>query len=193
MQIVIQIRAHMMAHVTNEQLGAFVAHCYKLENIAWVKVTKADDSMQGTSPTAEIAFNLPSSATLVDSEKLEAQLRDSITFFGNMEPFPCPCGCGAFISVSPCLRQSGTLVEQGISQEEKDATMRGNIVEAVKLHRARTGKGLKDSKATIDDWLARIPEPAWENFKNAYMARGGYSQVYSPHLASSDPYNRIRP
>jgi hypothetical protein len=138
MQIVIQIPMHMMAHMKSQQMGAFVAHCYTLKDLSYVKVSKNGDYI-----SAEIAFKLPDVAQLVDSAKLEAQLRDALTTFANMEPYPCNCGCGAFISVSPCLRQSGELVENSdpqLNEHEKNLLKQGNKIGAVKSLRERCGK-----------------------------------------------------
>lgn len=138
MQIVIQLSTSMMGHMTNQQIGAFVAHCYTLKDLSYVKVWKAD--YKEGQPYAEIAFNLPSTASLVDSEKISTQLTDALTAFGNMEPFPCPCGCGAFISVSPCLRQSGELTDTGLTYEEIEMMKAGNKIGCIKSFRDRFGK-----------------------------------------------------
>lgn len=138
MQIVIQLSTSKMAHMTNQQIGAFVAHCYTLKDICFVKVWKADYA--DGQPYAEIAFNLPSTAALVDSAKISGQLNDALSAFADMEPFPCPCGCGAFISVSPCLRQSGDLAEAVFNSSELSMMAKGEKIGCIKSFRERMGK-----------------------------------------------------
>lgn len=178
-----------MGHMTNQQIGAFVAHCYTLKDISFVKVWKSD--YQGGQPYAEIGFNLPTAAALVDSGKISSQLNDALNTFADMEPFPCPCGCGAFISVSPCLRQSGELTDgPQLDQSEKELIMQGNVIAAIREIRSRTGLNLQPAKSLADEWIANLNEPTWENFKIANMTKGNGITHYCPNHAKTDPYNR---
>ena len=165
MQIVIQIPQHQLAHVTNQQMGAFVAHCYQLKDLAYVKVVKEDSILK---PYVEIAFSLPSTAQLVDSAKLQGQLEDALKAFADMEPFPCPCGCGAFISVSPCLRQSGQMVESDLSHQEMLLVEQGNQIGAIKSYRER--------KSTINPSTG---ERVYISLREAKDACDKYREQYS--------------
>lgn len=148
MQIVIQLNPSQLQHMTHEQVGAFVAHCYKLDRLAYVHVTKA---AAGNQPYIEIAFYLQTKAELVDSAKIQQQLEAELVAFSQLDPFACPCGCGAFISVSPCHRQSGAIFDHvGCTQDEINTIRRGSFIEAIKMHRSRTGLGLKESKEACD-------------------------------------------
>ena len=44
---------------------------------------------------------------------------------------------------------------QDLAGDEKEALGRGNKIEAIKLHRARTGFGLSDSKEGIEIWMSK--------------------------------------
>lgn len=137
MQILIQLQPNQLAHMTNQQVGAFVAYCFTLKDFAWIKVQA---SLIGANPSIDIAFDLPSTATLVDSEKINQQLKQAQDIFADMEPYPCNCGCGAFISVSPCYRQAGTLVECPFNEEELGYMRLGNKIACIKAYRTRMGK-----------------------------------------------------
>ncbi len=123
-----------------QQMGAFVAHCFGLKKFHSIKCYKT---------YVEVCFVMENFAMMVDAPKLQQQLETEIAGFADMEPFPCPCGCGAFISVSPCLRQSETL-HQGLSDAEISLIQRGDTIGCIKSIRHRLGIGLKDAKDMHD-------------------------------------------
>lgn len=134
-----------LRHMTPQQYGAFVAHCMKMENIFSVQVFRGIEHRG----SIQVSFSVPSPTALIDRVKLLSQLETERAIFGSMEPFPCPCGCGAFISVSPCLRQSETL-HQGLSDAEISLIQRGDTIGCIKSIRHRLGIGLKDAKDMHD-------------------------------------------
>lgn len=161
MQILIQLKPEQLQHMTNDQVGAFVAHCFKLKGFAGIEIVRAG----GSQPYIKIALEMPfAPIQLIDSPKLQAQLEKELLAFADLEPFPCPCGCGAFISVSPCHRQSGQLVDTALNEEERAFADRGDIIGAIKAYRTRVGgrnpdgtyyPGLKECKDIVDAYRAR--------------------------------------
>jgi hypothetical protein len=120
-------------HMTESQMGAFVAHCFKMKNFHSVKVWRT---------VAEVSFNMGDYAQLIDSAKIQQQLEAEVEALANLEPFPCACGCGAFIAISPCLRQSGELVDQPqLNDEERRMAEAGNKIGAIKSLRDRVNIG----------------------------------------------------
>lgn len=198
MQIVIQLDKPQLAHLTNQQMGAFVAHCYTLNHLAWVKVYKDISKV-------EISFELPNVAQLVDSEKLEDQMAAAVSLFGSMEPYACNCGCGAFISVTPCFRQSGDLVEKVVlNAQEMEMVRRGDRIGAIKTLRERANAnvprnsqgfydpdsgamGLKEAKDMIDAYWESIPRE-----EQAELIRARTTHGYA-HYANRTPQNNSTP
>ncbi len=142
-----------LRHMTPQQFGAFVAHCMKMENIFSVQVFRGIEH----NGSIQVSFSIPSPTALIDRVKLLSQLETERAIFGSMEPFPCPCGCGAFISVSPCLRQSGELQEHNMTMEEMEMARGNNKIGAIKAIRMRTGLGLKDAKDICDKYCWTLP------------------------------------
>lgn len=158
MIVTFNLQGPKLQHMMPKQFGAFVAYCYTLKNFHSVRAFKT---------YIEVSFNLGNMIGLAESAKLQDELNAAIEAFSSMEPFPCPCGCGAFISVSPCFRQSGEIMSGELTSVEIAALKSGNPIEAIKLYRSRTNKGLKESKDAIDNWLATVSQEWLDTSKMA--------------------------
>jgi hypothetical protein len=134
-----------LSHMVPAQYGAFVQHCFGMKNFYAIKLFKTG---------IEISFNLGDRSQLVDSAKIQAQLQEDVDALASLDPHPCPCGCGAYIAISPCFRQSGTIDDgsliHGCTKEEIATYRSGKRLEAIKAVRLRTQLGLKDAKDLIE-------------------------------------------
>jgi hypothetical protein len=59
------------------------------------------------------------------------------------------------ISFPLCMKMGDTLTETGLTQEEMALAKGGNVIMAIKMHRQRTGIGLKESKDAVERAIGR--------------------------------------
>ena len=131
----------MLAHLAPDQYGALVAWIMKSPNFYEISV-RVDN--------IEISFRLPESSDLTGLAMEIQKIYDEIESFSELDPFPCTCGCGAFISITPCFRQSETILTRNMTAQEHELARSGSKIAAIKAVRQRTGLGLKDAKDLVD-------------------------------------------
>lgn len=146
MIISIFLNGPKLAHLNQHQMGAFVAHVYKMERFHSVECFKF--------PSVRVNFEYEglSETSAEGAIQLQKKLQSELDALADLDPMPCPCGCGAFIAISACLRQSGQMIELigGLAPEEFALARAGNKIGAIKLARERTGLGLREAKDLVD-------------------------------------------
>lgn len=177
MLISFELSGSGLKHATGPQFGAIVAHLMKCANFYSVRIYKE---------SLDVSFQVSRADQLLNVD----QLQQEIEILSTMEPFPCPCGCGQFLAIGPCFEQSGEIVKNTLSVNERDLVRAGQHIAAIKEYRMRTAVGLREAKEACDKYRDSLSTSLQEEAKA--MAQQRYNDwgqpIQSAQPASPIPY-----